>query len=313
MTATQPSRSSAVPVPPARPLSLVVNPSAGGGRTLRALAGVEAALHRAGHDLTVSLTRDLDHAADLAAEAAAGGRVAVAFGGDGLVGRMAGAVAAAGGTLGVLPGGRGNDFVRVLGIPRQPVAACRVLSDGAPVKVDLGEVDGRSFVGIASLGFDSVVQEIANTTRLPLGQLVYLYGTLRGVVGWRPATYTLRLDSEDLTVRGWSVAVSNSGVYGGGMRLAPDASLLDGQLDVVLTLRTGRLTLLSVLPRVFSGRHVRHPMVQVRQARVVRVDADRPFRVFADGDPVGETPCEISVRPGALEVLAPVGVSAAGG
>jgi YegS/Rv2252/BmrU family lipid kinase len=302
------------PVEPApRPLDLVVNPAAGGGRALRSLAAVEAALHRAGHDLTVTLTRDLDHAAELAAQAGAADRVAVAFGGDGLVGRMAGAVAAGGGTLGVLPGGRGNDFARALGISRHPVAACRVLAEGTAARVDLGEVGGRSFVGIASLGFDSVVQEIAHSTRLPLGRLVYVYGTLRGVIGWRPATYSLRLDDREVELTGWSVAVANSGVYGGGMRMAPEASLVDGLLDVVTTSRTGRLTLLSVLPRVFSGTHVRHPMVAVQRAEVVGVCSDRPFRVFADGDPVGETPCEIRIRAGVLEVLAPAAFSAAAG
>jgi YegS/Rv2252/BmrU family lipid kinase len=286
-------------------LTVVANPAAGGGRTARALPKVEAALRSAGHDVCVERTRDIDHAEPLATEAVAAGRVVVAFGGDGLVGRVAGAVAGAGGVLAVLPGGRGNDFARVLGIPRDPVAACLLLDSPRTVRLDLGQVDGRSFVGIASFGFDSAVQEIANATSVPLGQAVYLVATLRALLSWRHATYTVALDGVPRSVTGWSVAVANTGVYGGGMRLAPDASLTDGRLDVVFTERTGRLRFLTVLPRVFTGAHVRDPSVTIVRAAAVQVSADRPFRVYADGDPIGALPCEIRVDPGVLETVVP--------
>lgn len=286
-------------------LLLVVNPAAAGGKTLRQLPAVLRALAAAGHDTVVERTRDIAHGEELGRRATAEGRVAVAFGGDGLVGRVAGAVAAAGGTLAVLPGGRGNDFARVLRLPRDPVAAAATLSSARLARLDIGAVDGTSFVGIASVGFDSVVQEIAAATTVPLGRLVYLYGTVRAVAGWQPATFQITLDGVRRELTGWSVAVANSGVYGGGMRLAPDADLTDGQLDVVTTARTGRLTLLRVLPKVFSGRHVHEPSVAVRRASRIRIEADRPFTVFADGDPVGRLPCEVRVHPGALGTLVP--------
>jgi YegS/Rv2252/BmrU family lipid kinase len=284
-------------------LQLVVNPSAGGGRAARLLPRVEAAL--SGHDLVVTPTRSLEHADELAAEGVADDRVVVAMGGDGIVGRVAGAVAAVDGVMGVLPGGRGNDFARAVGIPRDPVAACAVLTGGVETRVDLGDADGAAFIGIASVGFDSDVQERVLRSRVPLGQLVYLVGSLATVASWRPATFTCAVDGEPLTVRGWAVAVANSGVYGGGMRLAPDASVTDGVLDVVATSATSRARFLRSLPKVFSGTHVHEPSVSVRQAREVRLDADRPFRVFADGDPVATLPCTVSVRPGALRVLLP--------
>jgi diacylglycerol kinase family enzyme len=89
------------------------------------------------------------------------------------------------------------------------------------------------------------------------------------------------------------------------MRLAPDASVEDGRLDVVATSQTSRLTFLRALPKVFKGTHVNEPSVSVRTARVVELAADRPFRVFADGDPVAALPCTVTVRPGALRVLLP--------
>ena len=293
-----------------RRLQLVVNPSAGGGRAATLLPKVEAALRGAGHDVVVTTTRSLAHADELAEQAVADARVVVAMGGDGIVGRVAGTVAARDGVLGVLPGGRGNDFCRAVGIPRDAVAACEVLSGGEQRAVDLGVVtsaDGTetAFTGIASIGFDSDVQERVLTSRLPLGQLVYLYGSLATVASWKHAVFTCTVDGEPLQLRGWSVAVSNSGMYGGGMRLAPDASVEDGELDLVTSAATSRLAFLRALPKVFSGTHVDEPTIEVRRVRAVALAADRPFRVFADGDPVATLPCTVTVRPGALQVLLP--------
>ena len=283
-------------------LQVVVNPAAGGGRCLRALPAVRAAL--SSQDVVVTPTRSLGHADELVDQALADGRVVVAMGGDGIVGRVAGAVAGRG-LMGVLPGGRGNDFCRAVGIPLDPVAACAVLLDAIEVRVDLGRVDGAAFLGIASVGFDSDVQERVLSSRLPLGRLVYLVEALATVASWRPATFTCTVDGSTDIVTGWSLAVANTGVYGAGMRLAPAASVTDNLLDVVSIAAISRTAFLRALPRVFRGSHVDLPAVRLRTARRVELSADRPFRVFADGDPIGRLPCAIEVDPGAVRVLLP--------
>ena len=284
-------------------LQLVVNPSAGGGKALKALPSVEQALSE--HDLVVTPTRSLQHADELTAAAVADARVVVAMGGDGIVGRVAGTVAAVGGVMGVIPGGRGNDFCRSVGIPLDPVQACAVLASGVASPVDLGYANGAAFIGIASIGFDSDVQERVLTSRLPLGQLVYLFGSLATVFSWKPAHFTCTVDGTSLDVTGWSVAVANTGMYGGGMKLAPAASVTDGLLDVVTSETTSRLAFLRAFPKVFKGTHVDEPSVTMRTAATVTLDADRPFRVFADGDPVASLPCTITVKQAALQVLLP--------
>ena len=288
----------------ARRLQLVVNPSAGGGRAGRALPLVQQALRA--HDLVVTPTRSIEHADELGAQAVADGRVVVAMGGDGLVGRVAGAVADADGVLAVVPAGRGNDFARKVGLPQDPAIAAALL-DGplAEQQLDLGTVDGRPFLGIASIGFDSDVQERALRSRLPLGELVYLWTAVSTLASWSPARFEVDADGVRRSVRGWSAAAANSGIYGGGMLLAPDARLDDGLLDVVLTSHMPRRTFLGSLQKVFRGTHVLDPRVEVLRARTVRLDADRPFRVFADGDPIGTLPCEVTLRPGALRILLP--------
>jgi YegS/Rv2252/BmrU family lipid kinase len=292
-----------------RRLQLVVNPAAGGGRGRRLTPSVTAALRADGHDVLVTATRSLEHADELVTCAVADDRVVVAMGGDGLVGRVAGTVGRLGGLLAVLPAGRGNDLCRALGVPRRAVPACTVLRTGREQALDLGVVTSATgsvpFLGIASIGFDSEVQERVLRSRVPLGRLVYVGGALLTLARWEPARFRCTVDGAPLPVTGWTVAVADSGCYGGGMRLAPDASLTDGRLDVVTIAALSRTRFLRALPGVFRGTHVRRPEVTVRGARTVELDADRPFRVFADGDPAGTLPATITVLPGAVRVLLP--------
>jgi YegS/Rv2252/BmrU family lipid kinase len=289
-----------------REITLVVNPSAGGGRAARALPAVQARLQALGCRVETAATRDLAHARELAGDAARAGRVVVTLGGDGIVGCVAGALREVpGAVLGVLPGGRGNDFARVVGIPLDAEAACGVIAHGVPRPIDLGATDDRTFIGIASVGFDSDANRIANEAPGRLGRLVYVYGALRALAAWKPATFVVEVDGERLEFTGWSVAAANSKAYGGGMLLAPDASLEDGAFDVVMIGQTSKLYCLRMLPKVFKGTHVRDPSVRILRGSELSVRADRPFVVYADGDPIGELPMTLRVLPGALRVLLP--------
>jgi YegS/Rv2252/BmrU family lipid kinase len=287
-------------------LMLIINPRAGGGRAGRALAGAEATLSGLGVEHRAESTRSLEHARELARAAATAGEVAVAFGGDGLVGAIAGALRGTDGVLGILPGGRGNDLARALGIPLEPNAACQVLASGIAQPMDLGEVNGRTFISIASCGFDSVANRIANETRLVRGNLVYAYGALRALAGWRPATFTIELEgAEQRTVVGYTVAAANSNAYGGGMLLAPDASTRDGLLDVVIVGQAPKLRFLRLLPTVFSGAHVHQPNVEIVRSSTVTISASRPFTMYADGDPIAELPVTVRALPNAIRVIVP--------
>jgi YegS/Rv2252/BmrU family lipid kinase len=290
----------------ARRISLIVNPRAGGGRAAKALPAVEAALSERGVDWHVESTRSLDHARELARAARDAGEVAVTLSGDGLIGAVAAELHGTDGVLGIVPGGRGNDFARVLGIPREAAEACAVIATGVERRVDVGEVDGRPFIGVASCGFDSDANRIANETTLVKGNLVYLYGALRALAEWKPARFELDLDGrERLAFSGYSVACANSKAYGGGMFIAPDAELDDGQLDVVMSGRHSKRRALYDLPKLFKGTHVDLPSVRIVRAAEVRVSADRPFTMYADGDPIAELPATVRVHARSLRVLVP--------
>src|SRR3954463_8324723 len=213
---------------------LIVNPHAGAGRAVRLLPAVEAALRAQGRPFRVERTTSMAHARELARAARDAGELVAAMGGDGLTGAVAGELRDGAGLLAVLPGGRGNDFARKLGIGGDPVAACEHILAGRERRIDVAEADGRCFLGILSAGLDSDANELANATRLKLGTAVYAYAALRALARWKVAQWTVTLDGEPRAFPGYCVAVSNSGIYGSGMRLVPDASLDDGLLDVVL-------------------------------------------------------------------------------
>jgi YegS/Rv2252/BmrU family lipid kinase len=288
-----------------RAVRLIVNPSAGAGRAARLLPAVEAALRGHGIAFRVDRTRSIEHARELARAARDAGEIAAAMGGDGLTGAVAGELQGTRGVLAVLPGGRGNDFARKLGIGSDPVAACDLIAAGRERRVDVAESGGRCYLGILSAGLDSDVQVFANSTRLPLGTLVYLYGTLKVLRTWRPAHWEVEVDGERHRFAGYSVAVANSGVFGGGMWLVPDASLDDALLDVVLSEDCPRPRFLLNLGRVFRGTHTSEPNFHVLRGREVTFSADRRYTAFADGDPVAELPATVRVLPAALRVLAP--------
>jgi YegS/Rv2252/BmrU family lipid kinase len=291
------------------PVCLIVNPSAGGGKGGRVLPAVVGALEGHGLQVRCELTRDLDHARALALAGARAGETVVCLSGDGMVGAVADMLREVPGALfGVLPGGRGNDLARVLGIAADPVQACATIAAGFSRKLDLGEVGGHAFVGIASVGFDSEANRIANEAPAWLGGLVYAYGALRALLSWRLAHFEIELDppGERHSFTGYTVGAANSKTYGGGMRAAPHALLDDGLLDVVVLESVSKLRFLTrILPKVFSGAHVREPNVRVFRAREVSISADRPFTVYADGDPIGELPLRVRTLPGAVRVLVP--------
>jgi YegS/Rv2252/BmrU family lipid kinase len=288
-----------------RSLALFLNPAAAGGRAARALDEVRDELDRLGATYRVVDCGSLAEARERALEAAAEGETVVAIGGDGLVGGLAGALTNTKSALGIVPGGRGNDFARVLGIPRDARHATRLVVDGEERLVDVGEVNGKPFVGIASVGFDSDANRLANETKLVKGDLVYLYAGLRTLAAWKPATFDVVVDGERHSVTGYGVAVANSKAYGGGMYLVPHAELDDGRLDVLLIEQDSKLHHLTLVTKVFKGTHVDDPSMRWLSGSTVEVSADRPFTVYADGDPIAELPVSLSVSKHSLRVIAP--------
>jgi YegS/Rv2252/BmrU family lipid kinase len=289
-----------------RPIALLANPSAADGRSLKCVDLARAVLDERGAEYRVVTPAGRDAAVLEAQRAAARGETVAAVGGDGTIGLIAGALRGSGTPLAIVPAGRGNDFARVLGIPTDPREAIALALDGEERAVDVADVDGKPFVCIASFGFDSDANRIANEAKLVRGNLVYAYAALRALLGWKHANYRVTVDGEQHELRGWSAGVCNSKAYGGGMYVAPHAKLDDGKLDVVALTATSKWTMLTkTLPSAFKNNFLDNDAVRTFRGKVIEVQADRPFTIYADGDPIGELPATVRVSPGSLRVLVP--------
>lgn len=287
------------------PLTLLVNPASAHGRTLKLLPRVEQELDAARIVFRVERTRGLEDGVERALQAVEAGEVPVVISGDGLVGAIGGAMAGSETPLGIVPGGRGNDLARVLGIPEDPAEAVAVLAAGEARRIDVGEANGKRFLCIASVGFDSEANRLANETGFLRGNLVYAYAAVRTLLGWKPARFTVRVGAERVRFSGYSVAVANSRAFGGGMFIAPDAELDDGEFDIVTIGDVSKLRFVGNLPKVFKGTHVEEDDVRVFRAPRLELTASRPFPVYADGEHLTDLPVSLRVLPRALSVLAP--------
>jgi YegS/Rv2252/BmrU family lipid kinase len=288
-----------------RRFALLVNPASAGGKALQALPEVHAALDRLGAPHRTVTTRSIEHAGEEAARAVEHGETVAAVGGDGLLRPLAGALKGSESAVALIPCGRGNDLARVLEIPRDVNDATRIAVEGEERLLDVANVDGTPYMGIASLGFDSDANRIANEAKIVRGDAVYLYAALRALAAWKPAAFSVTVDGRRLDVRGYSVAVGNSRSYGGGMLLLPQAELDDGRLDVFISKECSKLNFLRSLPKVFRGTHLDSPYVETVRGEVVEVSSDRPFVVYADGDPIGATPATMRVERRCLRVIVP--------
>jgi len=304
---------------------VVHNPTAGGGRAGRLAPQVVERLAGDGVEVDQHRTLSLEDARLAACQAAGEVDAVVAIGGDGTVGACAAGLADAGvsggsggppgwspggpgvrAALAVIPAGGGNDAARSLGLPADdPLAAAGMLTRLRRRPADLATVDGRAYLNVAGAGFDSEVNRLANQRlRWARGRPRYVGAVLAELVVGRTASFELALDGQPERLSGWLVAVANGPSYGGGMLVAPRASLADGLLEVVVIGAIGKLEFLRTFPKVFSGRHVDHPAVAVHRAARVDLAADRPLAVYADGEPAGILPATFEVRPAAVTVLA---------
>ncbi len=283
---------------------IVANPAARNGET-RAMIPVAADILRShGWAVDIAVTRSAEHAVELAAAAEPDGQLLVALGGDGLVARVAEGAVRSGALVAPLPGGRGCDFLRAIGGSRDLHEAATRLPFATERRVDVGFAGATPFLGVATVGYDSRANDHANEAPAWLpGGLVYAYGGARALAETRSTSITLTMDGTERTFDGWSVAIGNSGRYGAGMKVNPDALLDDGELDITTVEGLPRWRYPMLLPRYFKGTHIDGDGIRAGRAREIEVSAPVGCRVYADGDIVGETPMTFTVKPEALRIL----------
>ena len=293
----------------AEPASMVVvaNPTAGRGKAGKVVGSVERLLHEAGvpHEIVLS-TSGADFERRVRTAAGEGASAVGCVGGDGTVGIAANALVGTDTPLAIFPSGTADDFAASLGI-RHFATTVAAITNGVTERIDTARAETgdvtRCFVAIASCGFDSEVNEAANAMRLNLGGTgTYIAALVKTLSRFTPAGFTIDLDGERIRGQHMLVAIGNSTSYGGGMRVTPEASLVDGQLDICMLRAVSRPTFLRAFPRVFRGTHITHPAVRMARARVIHIETDRRAMVYADGERVGPTPVTLTVEPASLTV-----------
>lgn len=299
-----------------RSFSFLVNPTSGGGAAPGAVVPVARLLREAGATVDVTYSPGPHAMADAVERALERDDVVVSVGGDGMLSSLAGLVSGRGGTLAMLPAGRGNDFARMLDLPEDAAGRARLLLEGEVRRVDLlsvSGIDGRSryVAGSVYAGVDAHAAALVDRATWLPRRLQYPYAAVRALATYQPGRYVVSVDEQEREYAAATVVVANSAYYGKGMQIAPPASVVDGVLDVIVIEAASRWELMRSLPKVYDGSHVGLPEVTVLSGKRVEVrgSARAPIPVGGDGEPLGplpglgDAPAVVEVVPGALTVI----------
>jgi len=291
------------------PIVVVLNPVAGGGKSLKALPKIKAAIESLGRPFHIYLTQSAGDGRVAATRLAQeGASVVIAVGGDGTIHEVANGLYDSGTRvpLGIVPAGSGADFARTIGASKNIEEAISIACSRSPRPIDIGLAtfdDGVSeaFINIAGLGYDSLVAERAAKTKfLPGANLPYLVAALQTLVSYKNIDVTLEIDGTHHSTKAVFIQVANAMYMGGGYKIAPMADISDGLLDVAIVGDMTKPDLLRTLPKVYGGGHVGHPKFTHVRANNIRIETSPPARVQLDGEVLGFSPVTFNVVPGAF-------------
>lgn len=281
-------------------VELFFNPAAAAGRSAMRLGATLATLRTLGARVRLHRPSSADRARQDMAVLANKAERLVVVGGDGMVHQAANALAGSSTVLGIIPAGTGNDAATSFGIPNDVEGSCKAaLRDGRAV--DVIESDAGLAVTVVTGGLSVAVNDRANAMRRVKGAMKYTLASVLELPRAQQHKLTLVLDGVEHVVQANLIAIANTPYFGGGMKVAPNAELNNGMLDVVVIGPASRGALARILPTAFSGRHVNSKHVAVHRAAEIQVrDSSMTFR--ADGEHFGQAPVTLRVKPAALLV-----------
>jgi len=284
---------------------LILNPAAGRGEASHKKDAIVAALKKNTPNMEVRITSEPDEARRIAREVRDRYEVIIAAGGDGTVHEVVNGIAGSNAVLGVIPIGSGNDFVKMLSLPKKIDEAVRVIQADRRRKIDLGKVNDEWFSNGLGIGFDADVVVEANKIKRLRGFLIYLVAVLRTLLKFNNRSVRIEVDNTVIEKPVFMISVGNGSCQGGGFYLTPDAVIDDGLLDFCVfdALNTGQI--LRNLIKVFFGTHTRMPQVNVIQTEKMNIKAVEGIPIHADGEllDLNARELNIAVVPEALTVI----------
>jgi len=285
--------------------ALIVNPAASRIPPAKKLRRAEAELNRRGFPVTVCPTSGPLEAVELARRAVGeGSELVISVGGDGTLNEVINGIAGSPVRLGIIPAGLSNVLARELGIPEDFDRALELIPAGFVRRIDIGQVNGRYFSIMVSIGLDAEAVRIVNpAVKRFLKRYAYHLAGFQALAFFRADPFTLLLDGTG-EVTGRAAVISNSRFYGGPHRITPAARSDDGLLHCCVFEKGRRRDYARYFWGVLRKNHHRFPDVIFRTARTVEI-GNPGLPIQADGDYVGQTPARIRILPGSLSVLAP--------
>lgn len=263
-------------------------------------------LERSGIDVALSCPGDPAEIDGLIAQAAPTADMIILAGGDGTLSHSVGAVLMADRPLGILPMGTANDFARALGLPDDPEQAAAIISDGNIRNVDVGMIDDRPFLNVASVGFSVEVARFHSGDRKKrLRLLSYPLSWMDAYQRHRPFAARIVCDGVARTRRCTQLAVGSGRHYGGGLMLSEQAQIDDGWLRVYSVEPLGFWGWVRLLPSFRFGTLGKKKEAELLRAKAVDIETRQPRSINVDGELIGRTPARFRIRPGALAVFAP--------
>ncbi|MCJ7665507.1 MAG: diacylglycerol kinase family lipid kinase [Actinobacteria bacterium] len=288
---------------------IFINPASAGGKAIASREEIASELDSLGVEYTIHMTASLEDLVSTAKKKLDSDFTNfVAVGGDGTLHHMVNVFAGSNKNLGIIPMGSGNDIAANLGIPYDIKKCCKIIKEHNVKKLDLGLINDSSYyLCIAGSGFDSEVNDLANNTKYPIkGPSKYTYSVYKTLLTFRSKEFTVTCNGSKRKIYGMMIVSANLPSYGGGMKITPDASASDGLLDICIIKKMSKLHFIKVFPKVFEGKHIDDPYVEIFRTGEMKLESNYNFSVFADGEYICKLPAVFKIASEKLNFLVPV-------
>lgn len=290
-------------------IKIIVNPVAGAGRPLKLLPQINEFFKKLGIFPDFQITQKEKEATYLAQAAEENGcELIVALGGDGTVNEIVNGLKDSRTILAVIPAGTGNDFARMLHLPKNLEKICQLIAEKKYFLADVGAVNNQFFVNNIGLGFEGeTAAALKRTGPGRSGFWNYLLAVFKALLRSRPVQIHLKSKEMEIKQEVFLASIANGQTVGGGFRLAPNASISDGLLDVCVVDYRHPLRLLLHLPKAIKGTHIKLPFVKMYQCSEIQLEAPSGTKAHFDGEVTQVQKLSIKILPKKLKVIGTTG------
>lgn len=285
----------------------IFNPAAGKGKSLELIPYIQECFEGTQEEFIFEVTDYPGHATEIARKYATEGQCRIySIGGDGTVNEIVNGIAGTDATLGIIPTGSGNDFIRSLNTGTDIKDVIVKTINGQEKKIDLAKVNDKYFINISSIGFDAnVVFNAIKFKKVPgvTGSMAYMFSIIYSVFQNKLSKISIDIDGNSINMSALLVAVANGRYYGGGMLPTPDAKLDDGLFDICTVTRVGRLKILRLFPKYMKGLHGVMEEVTFYKGKKVKIESDQSLCLNIDGEIIETKTVEYEIIERGIKVI----------